>query len=71
MKLRSVLNRFLKGAIAGAVSSMSLVTLNQPSVWSDFSVLFNSLGLACAFGAMTGFLLALQKFASWDEDTYL
>lgn len=71
MKLRSVLGRFLKGAIAGAVASMSLVSLSQPSVWGDFSVLLNSLSIAATYGAITGALLALQKYTSWEEDSYL
>lgn len=66
-KYTSVINRFLKGSIAGAVSSMSLVTLSQPKIWSDFGSVFNSLGIAFLFGAVTGMLMALQKWASWEE----
>ena len=67
MKYRAILMRFIKGAIAGAVSSMAMVSLQQPSVWVDFVPLLQSLGLACAFGAITGLLLAAQKWASWEE----
>jgi hypothetical protein len=67
MLLNSVVKRFLKGIIAGAVASMCMVTINQPSVWADYGTIFNSLGMACAFGGITGFLLALQKWASWEE----
>lgn len=65
---KSIIKRFLKGIIAGAVSAMGLVTINQPTVWSDFPALLNSLGLACAFGALTGLLLALNKWASWTDE---
>ena len=58
---KSIITRFLKGIIAGAVASMSMVTITQPAIWTDFGTLFNSLGLACAFGGITGLLLALQK----------
>ena len=71
MKLRSVLVRFLKGMLAGASASMALVTLNQPSVWSDFSVLLNSLAIAGVYGAVTGLLLGLNKYATWEEEDYL
>jgi len=71
MKYKAILTRFLKGIIAGAVSSMAMVTITQPAIWSDFSTIFNSLGLACAFGAITGLLLALQKWTSWEDDPNL
>lgn len=66
-KIYSVLNRFAKGIISGAVSAMVMVQFVQPTVWSDFGSIFNSLGIAGSFGAMTGLLLALQKWASWQE----
>lgn len=66
-KLQSTLTRFLKGAIAGAVASMGIVSWQTPTVWSDFSTVLGSLGIAAASGAITGLLLALQKWASWQE----
>lgn len=71
MKYSAVLIRFLKGIIAGAVASMGMVTIAQPAVWSSFGSILNSLGLAAAFGGLTGLLLALQKWASWDDSSYL
>ena len=65
--IKSILTRFGKGAVAGAVASMALVSLGTPSLWSDFSSIFNALGVAALSGAMTGLLLALQKWASWQE----
>jgi hypothetical protein len=66
-KYTSIVNRFAKGIIGGAVAQMSIVALTQPLVWSDFNSILNALGLAFTFGAMTGLLLALQKFVSWEE----
>lgn len=66
-KTYSILKRFVKGAIAGAVSAMAMVTMTQPVVWSDFVTLLNSLGMSATFGAITGLLLALQKWSSWKE----
>lgn len=68
---KSIITRFLKGAISGAVASMAMVSLTQPTAWVDFNSLLNSLGLACAFGATTGLLLALQKYISWVDDPNL
>ena len=67
MKYRAILTRFIKGAISGAVSAMALVTISQPSVWTDFLPLLNALGLAAAFGALSGLLLAIEKWSSWTE----
>jgi hypothetical protein len=65
---KSIITRFLKGIIAGAVSAMVLVTFAQPTTWDTFPSILNSLGLACAYGGLTGFLLALQKYASWTNE---
>lgn len=64
---KSVLMRFLKGAIAGAVASMSVISYQTPVVWSDFHLILNNLAIACVAGAMGGLMLALQKWASWKE----
>lgn len=66
-KLSSVLTRFLKGTIAGALVSVGQVTLVQPTVWADFGVLLNTLGMAVSYGGMIGLLLALHKWASWED----
>lgn len=71
MKFRAIVIRFLKGAGAGAVASMMMVTLNQPTIWADFLPLLNSLAMAGVFGAITGLLLALQKWASWSDEMVL
>lgn len=66
-QFKSVLLRFLKGAAGGAVASMVIVTIKQPTVWTEFLPLLTSLGIAGTYGALTGLLLALQKWASWTD----
>lgn len=66
-QLKSILTRFLKGIIAGAVSAMGLITIQTPTVWSNFSSIFNNLGIAAVFGGLTGLLLALEKWANWQD----
>lgn len=66
-KHKSVFKRFLKGAISGAVTAMSLVTMVTPSVWSDFNSILGSLAMAGLFGAINGLLLALNKAYAWKE----
>lgn len=64
---KAVLVRFAKGAIAGAVVSMGVVTLKQPGVWLEFIPLLNNLAIAGTYGALVGLLLALNKWATWTE----
>lgn len=66
-KTKSILKRFLKGFISGAVVSMAGVSLVQPTVWSEFISLTNSLLLAGVYGGGVGLLMAVQKWASWKE----
>lgn len=65
--IKSIIVRFLKGMIAGAVSAMGLVSISQPVVWSDFNAIFMNLGIAGIYGSITGLLLALEKWSSWQE----
>ena len=67
LKIKSVFMRFVKGALAGAATSMSMVALNTPTVWSDFNLILDGLAVAGTFGALTGLLLAFEKWASWKE----
>jgi len=71
LKISSVLNRFGKGILAGAIASIGMVTLAEPSVWLEWTPLLNTVAKAGVYGGFTGLLLALQKWASWKEDLYL
>ena len=66
-QLRSVLLRFLKGILGGAVASMVIVTIKQPVVWTEFLPLLSNLGMAGIYGGITGLLLALEKWSSWSD----
>lgn len=65
--IKSVIKRFVKGLLSGAITAMGLVTLAQPSTWSDFKTVFSMLGMAGLFGAINGALLALNKWVNWKE----
>ena len=65
--IKSILTRFGKGIVTGAVASMVLVTYSTPTIWADFNSIFSALGVAAVSGSITGLLLALQKWASWKE----
>lgn len=66
-QFKSISMRFLKGAIAGAVGSMAIISLKTPAVWGDYFTMLNTLALAGAYGATTGILLAAEKWTSWKE----
>ena len=65
--LKSILVRFLKGTLGGVATALSLVSYQTPTVWSDFNSIVNVLGIAAVSGAISGFLLAFMKWASWKE----
>lgn len=66
-KTKSVLTRFAKGFISGAITAMIAVPIIMPSDWSGFFPILNALGIAALFGGMVGILLAAQKWASWKD----
>lgn len=68
MKNEVLVKRFVRGATAGAVTSMLAITISAPSTWSEMVTIFNNLLLAGGFGAITGLLMALDKWARWDEE---
>lgn len=66
-KVKSTLRRFAKGFIAGAITAMTAVPVIMPSDWSGFFPILNALAIAGVFGGMVGFLLAVEKWASWKD----
>lgn len=66
-KIYSVLKRFAKGIVSGFISGISVVTIVQPQVWGDYTALFGALLISGSFGALNGLILALQKWASWED----
>jgi hypothetical protein len=60
--LKSVILRFVRGCVAGAVSTMLTITLSAPSTWREMYAILSSLALAGTIGAITGGLMALDKY---------
>lgn len=61
--------RFLRGAISGAVSSMAVLQLSGAHSFSDVASLTYSLGVAGLMGAITGGILALDKYIRTGSST--
>lgn len=64
-KTKSFIARFLKGFIAGGVSSvlLQLGTASTSGTWQDF----NKLAISLVIGFLTGGLLAIEKMLSWTD----
>lgn len=54
--------RFLRGAISGAVASMVAMQVSGAHSFADVKAFTYSLGVSGIMGAITGGLLALDKF---------
>lgn len=61
-KIKIVFFRFLRGAVAGAVSTMILIQFNGGNSFADVQVFLANLAVAGIVGAITGGLLALDKY---------
>jgi hypothetical protein len=66
-KTKSVIGRFIKGAVSGAFTAMALVTWATPTSWTELPTVLSILGLVGIAGAINGAILAGQKYASWVE----
>lgn len=62
IKAKLVFFRFLRGAVAGAVSTMVMIQFTGGNSFSDLQAFLSSLAVAGIVGAVTGGLLALDKY---------
>lgn len=69
VKNKTILMRFVKGILAGVFASLSVMTATQPAVWSDFTKMLSGVGVSIVYGAITGLLLALQKWSNWSDES--
>jgi len=63
-----LIKRFLRGGIAGGVGSMSLIAYNNISNWGDVGMWLNALAISFVVGFITGFILAVDKWARTEEE---
>jgi hypothetical protein len=66
-KTKVVLVRFVRAFIAGAVSTMALITINDVSNWTDLAYAINALIISGVVGGINGFLLAVDKLVRWKK----
>ena len=62
-----VLRRFIKGALGGAIASITALSLNAPATWADLSTALIALVFAGVVGFITGGLLAVEKWWNFTE----
>lgn len=61
-KTKATFYRFLRGAVAGAVSTMVVIQFNGGNSLTDLQSFFSSLAVAGVVGGVTGGLMALDKY---------
>ena len=66
-KQKSILNRFIKAFVGGATSAMVLVPACSQFDWTTLMAWINLLLLAGMGGGISGFILAIQKYVSWED----
>lgn len=59
---KSVILRFARGTVAGAVSAMLTISIANPSTWKEMSLMMSALALSGIIGAISGFLQAADKW---------
>ena len=67
LKTKSTLLRLLKGTLSGTTGAILLMIVREPQIWSDFKTILNEMALAGVYGAITGLILAIQKWVTWEE----
>jgi ABC-type proline/glycine betaine transport system permease subunit len=67
LKVKSISMRFLKAAVSGMFSALGLITIAMPSNWTEVPALLSMIALACLYGAVTGVIMAGQKWYSWRD----
>ncbi len=59
---KGIIMRFIRGLVSGAVSAMILIAPMGVSSWGDVYGWLNSLAMAGLLGAISGALLAVDKY---------
>lgn len=59
--------RFVRGFIAGAVSSMLMINLGAVNTFTDLKVFLSALAISAIVGGINGALLAIDKYFRSDE----
>lgn len=59
--------RFVRGFVAGAVSSMLMINFVAVNTFADLKVFLTALTLSAVVGGMNGALLAVDKYLRSDE----
>lgn len=67
-KTKTIILRVFRSGLSGFISGVSGVTILAPKVWSEFTSIFFLLGIAGAFGLLTGLIAGLDKWARWDDE---
>lgn len=64
---KALLLRFVRGFVAGAVSSMLMINVTAVNTFSDLKVFLSALTISAIVGGLNGALLAVDKYFRSDE----
>ena len=71
MKYKSILVRFLKGFVSGAITTMLGIVFLVPKDFTELKTILLTLALTGIAGGINGLLLAIQKWVSWNDSEYI
>jgi len=67
LKTKVILIRFARAFVAGALTTITAITVSDVSTWADLSSAMLNLFSAALFGGVTGVFMALDKLLRWEE----
>lgn len=65
--VQAVLRRFTKAFIAGALSTITVISVSGVNSFSDLAMAVKVLALMGVVGGINGVILAGEKFINWQE----
>lgn len=66
-KLERIALRFVKAFIAGFITSIGLITVENIHVWSDLGNVLNAIALSGVIGGINGVIMAAEKMWNWKD----
>lgn len=64
---KSIAMRFIKGGVVGMLASLSAISIQAPTTWTQLSTALVALAYAAVIGFFSGGFLALEKWYNWQD----
>lgn len=66
-KIKSIIMRFVKGFVAGGLSSIATLATFNGSTWQDVANWLGIIMFSFVVGGISGVLLGAEKWLTWEE----